>query len=354
MEKILTIVIPTYNMEKLLEKDLQTLVIDDKNLFQKVEILVVIDGAKDQSSEIAHRFQNAYPNTFRVIDKENGNYGSCVNRGIKEAKGKYISVLDADDYYDTKVFQEYIKYLETVDVDLVINNQCLIDEDDNVVFKSNFNLPEQDIFNLSVIPELTNLTIHTVAYRTENLRAIAYRQTEGISYTDQEWMLTPMITVHKVAYFKGCLYYYLWGREGQTMEEAVFVKNIDQNLNMLKSNMAAYERYYNSSSPDIQSYFDSRLRIRLNVVYELFLLKHNSLSIDKLIELDKYIRCNHPTIHSLADKITTPIGRIMPSGFFYIKEWRKRYSKFTYSYFIYNCVRFASKVKMAISLKLIR
>ena len=54
MNKILTIVIPTYNMEKYLDKCLTSLVIEDRELMKQLEILVVIDGSKDRSSEIAH------------------------------------------------------------------------------------------------------------------------------------------------------------------------------------------------------------------------------------------------------------------------------------------------------------
>ena len=51
MEKLLTLIIPTYNMEKLLDRCLASLVIKDDSLFQQVEVLVVIDGAKDRSSD---------------------------------------------------------------------------------------------------------------------------------------------------------------------------------------------------------------------------------------------------------------------------------------------------------------
>ena len=79
-------------MEKYLDKCLTSLIFDDKGLMAQLEVLVVIDGAKDRSSEIAHKYQDKYPNTFVVIDKKNGNYGSCINRGLKEAKGTYIKL----------------------------------------------------------------------------------------------------------------------------------------------------------------------------------------------------------------------------------------------------------------------
>ena len=81
MEKILTVVVPTYNMEQYLDRCLTSLIIDDDKM-ALLEVLVVNDGSKDRSSEIAHSYEARYPDTFRVIDKENGNYGSCINRMI--------------------------------------------------------------------------------------------------------------------------------------------------------------------------------------------------------------------------------------------------------------------------------
>ena len=86
MEKILTIVIPTYNMQDYLRRCLESLIVPEKQMKQ-LEVLVINDGSKDNSSAIAHEYQDKYHDTFRVIDKGNGNYGSCVNRGLQEAKG---------------------------------------------------------------------------------------------------------------------------------------------------------------------------------------------------------------------------------------------------------------------------
>ena len=96
--KILTIVVPSFNMEALLRKGLQSLLIE-KNP-QRLEVIVVNDGSTDQTLAIAKEFHSRFPQTFTFIDKENGNYGSCINAGLKIAQGKYIKILDADDYVD--------------------------------------------------------------------------------------------------------------------------------------------------------------------------------------------------------------------------------------------------------------
>ena len=92
MDKILTVIIPTYIMEDYLRYCLDSLLI--KENFKQLEVLIINDGSKDSSSAIGHEYEQLYPEVFRVIDKENGNYGSCINRGLKEAKGKYVKILE--------------------------------------------------------------------------------------------------------------------------------------------------------------------------------------------------------------------------------------------------------------------
>ena len=126
MNKVLTIIIPTYNMENYLHRCLGSLVIKDEELFETLEVLVINDGSKDLSSVIAHEYQEKYTSVFRVIDKDNGNYGSCVNRGLKEAKGKYIKILDSDDLFNENIFPVFLKYLLSSDADLIISDFVIL------------------------------------------------------------------------------------------------------------------------------------------------------------------------------------------------------------------------------------
>ena len=71
MEKTLTIVIPTYNMQDNLRRCLDSLVVPEDQM-QRLEVLVMNDDRKGSSSDIAHEYQAKYPDTFRVIDKEKG------------------------------------------------------------------------------------------------------------------------------------------------------------------------------------------------------------------------------------------------------------------------------------------
>lgn len=63
-------------------------------------VLVVLDGSKDGSAEIAYEFVEQYPDTFRIIYKANGGHGSAINTGLMMASGEYVKILDSDDWVE--------------------------------------------------------------------------------------------------------------------------------------------------------------------------------------------------------------------------------------------------------------
>lgn len=167
MEKILTIVIPTYNMQDYLRRCLDSLIVSDEQM-SLLEVLIINDGSKDSSSAIAHEYQNKYPATFRVVDKENGNYGSCINRALKEATGKYIKVLDADDYFSTDNFSSYMCYLQRHDVDLVLNDFVYTTSDGAIPYRwTGRNLPVNQSFSFDKLGAGSTMMMHAVAYKRE-------------------------------------------------------------------------------------------------------------------------------------------------------------------------------------------
>ena len=115
MEKILTVVVPTYNAEKYLRDNLESFEIPE--LMQDLEILIVNDGSTDHSLEIAREYAERYPDTYRVITKENGGHGSGINCGIEYALGTYFKVVDADDWVGREAFVSLVRTLKTSDAD---------------------------------------------------------------------------------------------------------------------------------------------------------------------------------------------------------------------------------------------
>lgn len=132
MKKLLSIIIPSYNMEGYLDRCISSLLI---KRIDDLDIIIINDGSKDRTSEIGHKYENLYPNSIRCIDKENGNYGSCINRGLSEVKGKYVKILDADDSFNTYEFERMIEAISNTDTDLVICDYDIVDADGNITKK---------------------------------------------------------------------------------------------------------------------------------------------------------------------------------------------------------------------------
>ena len=235
MNKLLTIIIPVYNVEAYIKKCLDSLILDDADLMARLEVIIVNDGTPDRSAEISREYVKRYPDTFRQIDKMNGNYGSCINCGLKEAKGSFIKVLDADDWFDSDVFPVYLRELNDVDedIDLVITVFDAIDENGELIYRKEFSIEPDVPFHFQEYPGLDFFNHHAITYRTRLLSDIGYQQTEGISHTDIEWVNYPQLYVGKCIYKRLCLYHYLLGRVGQTMNPIVLLKNQEQILAIL-------------------------------------------------------------------------------------------------------------------------
>ena len=272
-QKTLTVVVPTYNMEKYLRRCLDSLIVDDERMAQ-LEVLVVNDGSKDTSSAIAHEYEKKYPGTFRVIDKENGNWGSCINRGIKEATGKYLRLLDSDDRYDKDSFVKLISSLSETDADMVLTNYCI----DYGKRKRFCSLPNTIKFGQSYrIEDLKREQIdvpffqmHSITYKLSVIREVNLTLQEGISYTDTEFVFYPLAAVKKILPLDICLYYWTLGREGQTSSSEKMLEMIDDRYKTTKRVLDDYIKEKNTGSAQ-REYQAALVTLTMGVYYSVIL-----------------------------------------------------------------------------------
>ena len=235
MNKILSVIIPTYNMEALLPRCLDSFVMEKEHM-DMLDIIVVNDGSKDRSSEIAHDYQTRYPNTFNVIDKKNGNYGSCINEGLKVAKGTYLRICDSDDYYFRENLPEYLYVLKNSKADIVFTPYEIYNFDGSLSQEMPaYSVKNGEEFNISEIdwrkPEVVRYrAMHCISVKKDNLIKNEYRQLEGISYTDTQFIFYAVLYSNTCAFFNKPIYKYFLGRDGQTMSKE----------SMKKSNMHFY------------------------------------------------------------------------------------------------------------------
>ncbi|MBR6104155.1 MAG: glycosyltransferase family 2 protein [Paludibacteraceae bacterium] len=345
MDKILSIIIATYNMEGLLSRCLESLLLSSE--FHKLyEVIVVNDGSTDNSSKVGHQFADSYPDVFRVIDKTNGNYGSCINVGLSEAKGKYIKILDADDWFDTSEFQNLLTYLNcNEDVDLVITNYTKVLKDGtSVVDVKGSYLEYNKVYDESVmgIGRFKYMAMHAITYNKRVFKGLDYKQTEGVSYTDQEWILYPMENIHSIVYLNFNVYQYLLDRVGQTMDEKQFQKSIGHFSPIIQKMLEKFNSINTLSSPFVD-YYKFRLSCVCESVYRMVLLMQSNKSYQNsselLKKLDETILKSSLEYYKIMD--TFIIRNSMPLC--YVKYWRQNNKR--YSWFILvlnkllNCIK---------------
>lgn len=313
--KVLSIIIPMYNMENYIGKCLQSLLDIPTECLESIDIIVVNDGSKDQSLRIATSYQKKYPEVIRVIDKENGNYGSCINAGLAKALGTYVKVLDSDDYFSSVGLSAILEKISSIPVmDMIITDFDIINANDEITNHVSFQLKKEKclLFN-DIWKKISDIQMHAIIYRTELFKEINYHQTEGISYTDQEWCYYPMVKIQTVYYVNNVLYKYLLGREGQTMSENVLKKKIS-NLEIVANKMLKHFSLLDKNKLSRERYLLLRKRIlvRYKDIYRLYLIgfKKEEFDAKAFDELDSFVKQNKD-IYSLLG-LTSVYKKVMP------------------------------------------
>ena len=101
-EKVVSIIVPVYNVEKYIKKCVESLMCQD---YKSIEIILVDDGSHDSSGTIIDNLAER-DDRIVVIHKENGGVSSARNVGLEKATGEYVLFVDGDDWVDV----EYVSY----------------------------------------------------------------------------------------------------------------------------------------------------------------------------------------------------------------------------------------------------
>lgn len=109
---------PIYNVERYIREAL--LSVADQTL-RDIEILCINDGSTDDSRAIVAEFCKLDAR-FRLIDKPNSGYGASMNRGLAEAQGDYIAILEPDDIYEPTALETLYKAAQVSDADVTKAN----------------------------------------------------------------------------------------------------------------------------------------------------------------------------------------------------------------------------------------
>lgn len=241
--KLLTLAIAAYNMEQYLPHCLDSVVTAKHANW--LDVIVINDGSHDSTSAIAHLYEERHSGVVRVIDQPNGNYGTCINRALSCATGRYFRPLDADDQLDTTALDETLTRMISCEADLIITPYLRTSGDTvlsrvglpaTIETSQNYRATQTDFATLGLE---TLVSMHSMTYRTALLRDIKLQLQSGISYTDTEYCMLPLDQIQTIRFFDITLYHYQQGRQGQTMQRQNIVRSI-HSLYTLSCSLSTY------------------------------------------------------------------------------------------------------------------
>ena len=108
MKKLISVIVPVFNVEKYLEKCIESI---RNQTYKNLEILLINDGSTDKSLEICNKYLEI-DDRIVLLNKENGGLSSARNFGIDNAKGEYITFVDSDDFIHELMYETLVYNLE--------------------------------------------------------------------------------------------------------------------------------------------------------------------------------------------------------------------------------------------------
>ena len=229
-----SIIVPVYNVEKYLDKCLNSLV---NQTLKDIEIIVVNDGTKDNSQSIIDKYAKKYPKIIKPYKKQNGGLSSARNFGLKYAKGEYITFVDSDDYVDCSMYEKMYEKAISNDFDIVVCDTINVYENKEVYIKSNLGYSNNNIKNYIISPPMACTRI----YNRNLFKNIRFK--EKIFYEDLE--LTPSLALKttKIGFVEEGLYFYLQ-RTGSIMKQNKFNNRLLDIFDVLEKNYSSLKKDY--------------------------------------------------------------------------------------------------------------
>ena len=234
--KLLSIAVPCYNSQDYMRNCVDSL-LEGGNL---VEILIVNDGSKDDTADIADEYAAKYPNIVKAIHQENGGHGEAVNAGLRNATGLYFKVVDSDDWVNKEAYLAILEKLREITggpqtLDMMISNFVYEKQGakrKKVMRYKNY-MPVDQLFTwkeMGRMPIGKYILMHSVIYRTGLLRDCGLELPKHTFYVDNLFVYQPLPNVKTMYYMDVNFYRYFIGRDDQSVHEDVMIRRIDQQL----------------------------------------------------------------------------------------------------------------------------
>lgn len=237
----ITTIVTIHNAEKYLEECLISLV---NQTFSDIEILCIDGGSTDATPEILTRYAKNDAR-IRIINDTNTSYGHKVNRGIEEAKGKYISVLESDDMYQLYMLEKLYEKAEIFQTDYVDADYISFFDIQGQRFTYPVKMYDEKSYNCVVenrkYPERIGVTTRfwTGLFRKEflNREHIRMNESPGASYQDMSFRFLTAVLAERSYHMDIPVYLYRIDNPGSSMHDTKKTVVIADEHDYLKSEL---------------------------------------------------------------------------------------------------------------------
>lgn len=233
MKKLVSIIIPIYNMENYLDRCLNSIVTQS---YTNLEVILVDDGSKDTSLSICYAWKKKDARV-KVIHKENGGVSSARNAGLIEAKGEYIAFIDPDDWVETEMYSTLVRDIEENHADAAFCNFFFVNENNekkvSVKSDSTICVDRDEAAFYSIAWTFQGGGYYTSIWNKLYRKEILFNQNHQMLMFDSEyligedelWLMNILKHCKKVVLDHRPLYNYLWLRKDGASSVKKFSKH---------------------------------------------------------------------------------------------------------------------------------
>lgn len=246
MNDLISIIVPIYNVEKYLDKCIESII---EQTYNNLEIILVDDGSPDNCAEICDEYAEK-DSRIVVIHKDNGGVSSARNTGLKVAKGSYIGFVDPDDYITDEMYERMLTTAKLCNADIVLCDYAFFGENGDIYKDSikgqgtgrseYIDQYQSQLLYFNEVSMRTSLVVMwNKLFKKDIISDIIFPS--GKIHEDEAVTFSLLYKAKKIIYLRENLYYYL-DRRGSIMDTDI-KKNRFNIFDAYIKRLVFYEEY---------------------------------------------------------------------------------------------------------------
>ena len=277
MNKLITVIVPCYNVEKYIEKCIDSI---ENQTYKNIEVIAVDDKSTDNTLQVLKKLEKKYSNLTVLENEKNSGLAHTRNYGISKAKGEYIGFIDSDDYIVENYYEELLKKAEDENADIVATNIELVYEDGQTPPLLVKACDEEEVNKFNLINNGLAASACNKIVKSNLIKK--YLFLEGKINEDVASIFPCLVNAEKVAYVDNVKYFYIQ-RTTSIQNSEVTKKRLD----MLDSIDICFERI--KDNPDYEKYKEVILYQQVALLYMVIIPKQKDYQKRQEI-LDEFMK----------------------------------------------------------------